>query len=566
VAQDTLDEIMTIVSVSTLEHVTSALLARNDEGSQRNGLQIASTSIDAMLDDERQQAASFTPQIIGKAKALIMDIGETEMDTALSALDALRSILSHPQIPEHAALADVTMTIAEISKSSQDGVIVERTMDILRRLCEILGPRLIPMLAALVKTCKSIVIESNVDRRRQENGLNVFTALIRSVPSFMSSYLVDIFGMCIGQASLSESGSMRKMLSAACRYISPNDVLQAISAVHSHGKKGDLYVHLFCLDVVQLSIRSMDKQKTLSYHKQIFRFLVTFFDVRRQCRVSPNTWSLSSEEIEQVESRSVGVFIRLVFRLSEAVFRPLFLRLCDWALVDLADEESEENDSDQDESRAQIRARQVILFKVLNALLQELGELVTQYYGNVLDASIELLGNLADEKVSVETLWQPVVSSVKICASADSSGFWNATRTNKILPVLVAQVRTPVVRESTAMQRLLSDTISQLCSDVSDESCVKRANESLLILTRDVSVDQESVASTNQTRLIALRVLDRLWRTKGCEDSLLTLVPETVPSIAELLQEGEETLQPAVATLVSAIEEILGEGLESYLQ
>ena len=79
------------------------------------------------------------------------------------------------------------------------------------------------------------------------------------------------------------------------------------------------------------------------------------------------------------------------------------------------------------------------------------------------------------------------------------------------------------------------------------------------------STDRTSTQSHQQSRLISIRILDRVWRTKGCEDGLLTLVPETVPSIAELLQESDEEMQQMMNGLVSAIEEILGEGLDAYL-
>ncbi|PWN33765.1 uncharacterized protein FA14DRAFT_161451 [Meira miltonrushii] len=575
-SQEALDEVMTIVSVSTLKHVVNSLVHSKDALSKRSGLQIFANAMGAMMKTERRQASDFTPSVIQVCSGLF----ESSVEDQVIALDTLLAVCEQPESKEHSALSETLSRIGKLSlQSARQGnsLVSERALDVLRKMGETLGPRLIPKLAELVQLCKSLIkrdgLPTNEDAKHQQEGaLSVFVALLRSVPTFMSSHLSGIFNLLIETPIVAKSSGAKKVLANIVKFIDAGEVLQATFDVHNAalakaGSEDLTDVHMFALDVVQLCTRSMDKRKTTSHYKAIFRFLLECFDVRRKRMLGEKQWTkLSDEALATIEGKTVGVFVRLVFRLNETTFRPLFLRLCDWALVDLAEDENE-----GDNIGEQVYARQTVLYKALNALLEELGELISHYYVNVLDATIETLNN---GKVLPESLWEPMLTSVKLSSKADKGTFWNQMRVDKMLTALIAQLRiqgSPAL-SSSAMERLLADTVCSLCATVSDENCIKTANSSLLEVARQLTTpsiysnDRSSNQVQQQSRLASIRILDRVWRTKGCEDGLLTLVPETVPSIAELLQESDEDMQQVMNGLVSAIEEILGEGLDAYLQ
>jgi U3 small nucleolar RNA-associated protein 10 len=66
--------------------------------------------------------------------------------------------------------------------------------------------------------------------------------------------------------------------------------------------------------------------------------------------------------IEEVETSAITSFLELVVRLNEATFKPLFVRLYDWAAVDLATE-----NVDADVGR--LNERKAVLFRVMTGLL-----------------------------------------------------------------------------------------------------------------------------------------------------------------------------------------------------
>ena len=63
-------------------------------------------------------------------------------------------------------------------------------------------------------------------------------------------------------------------------------------------------------------------------------------------------------------------------------------------------------------------------------------------------------------------------------------------------------------------------------------------------------------------RLAALEVLSEIVRKLG--EDFLPLLPETVPFLAELLEDEEETVEAACQNAVQELEEILGEPIKKY--
>lgn len=578
--QGALDETMTMVPVSTLEHIVLSLTNSKTMESRLTGLQIFSKSVQGMLPGERQKASSFTPQVIATCYDILGSKSANAPDNVLLALRSLASISSQCVSGEHAALSQGIPKILHLSRSKDDKV-ASFALSVLLALCEHLGPRLIPKIAEVVSLCRYNAESYPAVHARTSASLDILSAIVKSIPTFMSAHLSSLFELHVTHPTLAKLVSSRRLVSAVVSSIHPGEVLQATFAFHENAKSKTAALSTFALDIVQRCLKVLDRKKTLSQFKGIFRFILHVMDTRRLNTSEPSSGvGLSIDDINAVESEAVDTFMRLVLKLNESTFRPLFLRLCDWAMLDLVDEEDGSPTGPSEGNLSEIRARQVVLYKVLNALFKQLGELVVHYYANVLDGTIETLQQLAADQVAEDSLWSPLLESIKGCARIDRGAFWNQGRVKKILPALAQQLRTPLVHRSTVAEQAIGEAMSRLCQTVVDESCLKEANYQLLDLARDTgsgssdggfslpaNLQSQATAPTSmQTRVSAIRTMERVWRTKGCDDALLGLVPETVPSIAELLQESDEGIQHAMSGLVAAIEAILGEGLDAYLQ
>lgn len=551
-AQDTLEEMMKLAPISILFDVTLRLLNSSKLEDKRSGLHLCNKSLSNMTDADREKSSSSTILIIKECYKIL----DTHKDLAGDSLETLLA-LSHECVPtEHAAFTVGMNQLIQIVKSDDSSTLQVPSLTLLLSFSKHLGPRLIPKLAELFSLSVSLLSEPGVPRMTKSLALDLLSRLIRSIPIFAATHVAELIRLAIEAPSLQDLKQFPTLLSSIVRFIPTPQLLSTIFAEWEKGDKNCLRHHTICLDLLERVIKVSDKKTITSSHKVIFRQLTTILDSRRQSVVDTLQCKLSLIELSLVEDNAVSVFLRLVLKLNEVSFRPLFLRFCDWAMLDLIDEKEEEEVGDSKE----VIARKVVLFKVINALLGELGELIANYYINVLDGAVDTLkGHSSTSFPSADELWKQVVMSLQLSAQADKGKglFWNEGRVKTVMPNLTGQVSTALVKNSTIHESLLGDAIAELCQAVPDEASLKMTNNLLLENTR---------STQTRIKIIAIRILVKVWKSEECEDSLLRLVPETVPSIAELLQESEVAVQEELSTFVTAVEKVLGEGLESYLQ
>jgi len=125
----------------------------------------------------------------------------------------------------------------------------------------------------------------------------------------------------------------------------------------THRANGQILSAFF--DLLRLVLRNADRASLPGLMKQIFAFFLDVFDLRHRLQLK----SFDSEAIAIVEDSAVGSFLELVTKLNEATFRPLFVRLYDWAVIDLSEGKG------IDDTR--LTERRIVLFRVMMGLLNK---------------------------------------------------------------------------------------------------------------------------------------------------------------------------------------------------
>ena len=90
----------------------------------------------------------------------------------------------------------------------------------------------------------------------------------------------------------------------------------------------EAYFHL-----LRLTLKNADRAVLPTLLKTIFNFFLDVFDLRHRLQ---SAGSFDLDVINKVEESAIGSFLELVTKLSESAFKPLFTRLYDWAVIDLA--------------------------------------------------------------------------------------------------------------------------------------------------------------------------------------------------------------------------------------
>ncbi|EFN52294.1 hypothetical protein CHLNCDRAFT_139047 [Chlorella variabilis] len=106
-----------------------------------------------------------------------------------------------------------------------------------------------------------------------------------------------------------------------------------------------------------------------------------------------------------------------------------------------------------------------------------------------------------------------------------------------------------------AFGRAVVACLAQLAVAAGSDAMWKQLNHQVLMMTRSLEP---------RTRLLALETVGQL--VARLSEEYLALLPETLPFLAELLEDAELVVEGAAAALVRRLEALSGEPLDQYLR
>ncbi|KAG8229733.1 hypothetical protein J437_LFUL007908, partial [Ladona fulva] len=276
--------------------------------------------------------------------------------------------------------------------------------------------------------------------------------------------------------------------------------------------------------------------------------------------------------MENVENSVIQAIVTLVLKLSEASFRPFYYRLFEWVSQEGAPPK-----------------RSITFYRLSNKFAEALKGLFVLFAGNFIRHAANLLdlNNIAhineskdQEKENDENISQPVqkdpffgdedadgslshtlieyiLSTLHAVFQYDGTGhFVTRARFETLMLPLVNQLENMVGGKELFQERCSSvivPTIVQLAVSSADDSLWKQLNYQILLKTRH---------SNPQVRLAGLATLLELGKQLG--EDFLPLLPETVPFLAELMEDEEESVESATQSALNILSDVLGEPLQKY--
>lgn len=159
------------------------------------------------------------------------------------------------------------------------------------------------------------------------------------------------------------------------------------------------------LAMAQRTIEQMDPTTAAQHADLCFTFLLRALDLRQKRPASLPV-------LQSVEQGSVGVLLALTMKLSEAKFKPLFLRLLDWGGTPPAAQPD-----------AKPLGRQVALFTAVLGLTERLRSVFVPYFRYLLDLiAAQLGGASADAGAAPRKKKKKKTGSVAVAVGDESSG------------------------------------------------------------------------------------------------------------------------------------------------
>ncbi|KAJ1820338.1 snoRNA-binding rRNA-processing protein utp10 [Coemansia sp. RSA 2598] len=609
-----LDDVNTLMDRRTFVSTVIGLLEQNDLKVRRKVLTLANTKLAAfdtrLVDSESSEIDEVLEMLVPVAQLSTAEGDAAELiackqaallcvATAAKKFAALRPAL-FTQIVE--------LVIAPNSLQSANSAVASSALVALAVLCSELGSRLIPRLPqylpTVLKHLHAVVgrlpgssAASEDDLALLASALTAMQAIVENMSAFLAPSLPPLFAILMhpsvraikGASDAADLASQVRekadsLLTALSKNIPPRQLLPAQFAFYQKeaGKQGAETIAAF-VEFVGKTAGSLQRNHLLQFYKPLFKFFLSVFDATR----NP---AAPLAEVRAVEDAALSAFMRFVIKLNENLFKPLFLSFVEWATADASSlpavpawTASAAVSAGDKEMRIQSasEARLRVFYRVLNALFGKLRSIVAPYYSSVIDTTIAQLERYGVSLDSIELqeeadraekpvpseLWCAILESLHHSALYDSgAGFWTDANFIKIYRPLANQLsntKVPVGTSADAAYEMYTDRVRKYLAPAASQLSAAAGNDAMW-----KSLNQETMMKSRSddptVRVGSLLVLQSLYEKLG--EEFLILLPETIPYLAELLEDDNSRVERTTQETIKVIESYLGESLQTYLK
>ncbi|XP_058398947.1 HEAT repeat-containing protein 1 isoform X3 [Diceros bicornis minor] len=385
------------------------------------------------------------------------------------------------------------------------------------------------------------------------SALAALQKVVETLPHFISPYLEGVLSQVIHLEKItSEMGSasqahihLTSLKTTLATTLSPRVLLPAINKTYKQIEKNWKNHMGPFMSILQEHIGVMKKEELTSHQSQLTVFFLEALDFRAQH--SEN----ELEEIGKTENCIIGCLVAMVVKLSEVTFRPLFFKLFDWAKTE---------DAPKD--------RLLTFYNLADCIAEKLKGLFTLFAGHLVKPFADTLNQVNISKTD-EAFFDSENDPEKCCLLLqfilnclykiflfDTQHFLSKERAEALMMPLVDQLENRLGGEEKFQERVtkhLIPCIAQFSVAMADDSLWKPLNYQILLKTRD---------SSPRVRFAALITV--LALAEKLKENYIVLLPESIPFLAELMEDECEEVERQCQKTVQQLEAILGEPLQSY--
>lgn len=481
-------------------------------------------------------------------------------------------------------------------------------------------PKFFPRLLAGIEFCSGKLKPAKGEDRSAASGMaTVLQCLLASlevftdkIPQFLAPYLSKIVQALLTPAILAASGSsLALQLSIDCsllnlsnnvelRHLLPN----VFSAYEFALAQGDASIEKL-FSIVSTIVANLDVSALRQYLPAFARFFVTALDARR-------VHARKMSDMDAVEDEILECLVQFVLKLSEKQLKPLFLKIAEWSQVKLSG-----NDI----------ARRIVFFKLVVKLSERLRGIFVPYFAHTLElltrALVDARNVLAQKKTrstlgasnsdseaetadvgsdsddeeddfftreddgnepvskksklanghaatsasvtatedareSYALLLRTAVRALNGCFVHDSDGFMEKERFELVMAPLVDVFDILKYDTSAASKAFVYDVVAPCVANLA-----WAAKSDLLWKPLHYAVLMKSRADAPAVRLATLKTVEKCYQVIG--DEFLAMLPESIPFLAELMEDTDADVERTCHQVIKQIEEISGESLDQYL-
>lgn len=407
-------------------------------------------------------------------------------------------------------------------------------------------------------------------------------AVVDKLGGFLNPYLGDILELMLLKpqyTSMSElklklkADSVRKLITER---VPVRLLLSPLLRVYSDAITcGDSSVSI-AFEMIQNLVAAMDRSSVGAYHVKIFDVCLQGLDLRRQ-------HAAAIKNVDAVEKNVINTVVALTMKLTEKMFKPLFMRSIEWS-----ESIVEENENVGTKSID----RSIAFYGLVNSLADSQRSLFVPNFKHLLDGCVRHLvdaegAESAPKHKKKKVKLQESNSKKKDVDCGLSIGLWHlrALVLSSLHKSFLYDTGTLKFLDSVNFQVLLKPIVSQLVTDPPaalmqypnvpsvDEvddllvACVGRmavtAGSDLLWKPLNHEVLMQTRSEKLRARILGLRIVK--YMVENLKEEYLVLLAETIPFLGELLEDVELPVKSLAQEILKEMESMSGESLWEYL-
>ncbi|KAI0841559.1 hypothetical protein F5Y06DRAFT_259791 [Hypoxylon sp. FL0890] len=545
---DALSKLLNLLSIGEFIKAVETLLDRPDIVLRRKVLR----AVEVRIDEESQGDANSRAALLAFLPNLTAII-RTSDDMAYKhiAVGCVDKISEKYGKKDPEAVTAAASTIASNQCLGQD----DDQLRVMALLClaslvDVLQDGIVPVLPSAIPKALSYIAESiNNETPRVElhnAGYAFIAALAQHLPYMLSgSYLGQLLVVSSASASSSlgkEANDARlQSLRLLAKQIDAKTLFSALEQNWVTATDSSPTATREYLDILGIAL---DKHSKTDISKNVAALSAIFlnaFDLRRLKCSKDDVSEGFIRQIPRIEQAINDVALKMIYKLNDAAFRPIFSQLMEWA-VSLPRKDAESRN-----------LRLLSIYSFLLSFFSSLKSIVTSYASYIIDSAVDILCTVNPKRSVEQELWEKVLDTLTKCFEHDQDDFWQApAHFSAMAPVLVSQFSHA---SSIDLTKDLIPAIVELAAAADSQEHQKELNSSLL---KHLRSEQTSV------RLAAVKCEQALTNRLG--EEWLSMLPEMLPYISELQDDDDEDVERETHRWIVGIEGVLGESLDSMLQ
>ncbi|KAG7401521.1 HEAT repeat-containing protein 1 [Phytophthora boehmeriae] len=466
----------------------------------------------------------------------------------------------------------------------------------LSSICRAVGPVVFPLLPKFFPR-----LLNGIEYCSSSNGVSGTKAVLQcllaslevftdKIPQFLGPYLPAIIRALLTPSVLTTAPTNAQVLLSVeccllnlCNHVELRQLLPTLFGAYEHVltlKNDNSVSRLF--SVVGMVVNDLDSAAIRKHLPAFARFFVTALDVRR-------VHASKLQNLDEVEDEVLECLVSFILKLSEKQLKPLFLKVTEWAQTRVGSA-----------GKSGDISRRIAFFKLVVKLSERLRGIFVPYYAHVLEFLVsglrdsravlmqkpprgseesdsdddddffaneaepptkktKLSGSAVDAKTERERnslLLSTAVRALDGCFVHDNDGFIEKDRFDVVLTPLVDVL--DVLQHDSSMREFVLETVAPCLANLA-----WAAKSDLLWKPLHYAVLMKSRGDYALVRLAALVTVEKCYQVIG--DEFLAMLPESIPFLAELMEDTNDEVEKTCHRVIKQIEDISGESLDQYL-